>query len=340
MKKIVFGLGILVTIATNAIAGQQPDSVKIFIDKALTTMQENSAFAKKVNWDDIRARVNQMSENASTYAEAAPAIKYAFDALNDKHGWLVFAEEEYHNPKFQGKKSRLSENMKQAALKGAQLYSGTVNNKYAYISIPFFGGQKADQINSFAQRIQDSLFSVINETTEGIIIDLRLNGGGNMYPMFAGLSNVLGDDDISILADSTGKIIERSFIRKNDFIQDGRIAASLAKNYGDLSRMPVAVIIGPGTGSSGECLAAGFIGRKKTVLIGETTAGYTTANNGFLLAGEDYAMVLAVGYLTDRFGNTYYDNVTPDIEVTGDDFFNHANDQKIQAAVKWFESKK
>jgi hypothetical protein len=329
-------IAVLLLISTANLSAQQPDSVRIFIDSALHVMQNNSVFSKQVNWKNIAATIHRMSKNAKTYMEAAPAIKYAFDALGDKHGWLVFGDQDYRNPKFTPDTGRISQNIKLAASKGPKIYCSVVNDHYAYISIPFFGGQTDEQMTRFGQQIQDSLCKAINPTVKGIIIDLRLNAGGNIAPMLAGVSNVLGNDDVSITADSKGNITGRTTIEGNKVMMDGILRTSLTKSGADLTKVPVAVITGPATGSSGEALAISFIGRDKAVLVGEATGGYTTANNGFLLAGEDYGIVLAVGYMTDRFGNVYYDNVKPDIEVVGgDDFFSHAKDKKIQAAVEW-----
>lgn len=329
-------IALLLLLSTVNINAQQPDSVRIFIDSALHVMQHNSAFSKQVNWKMMKATVNRMSKHAKTYSEAAPAVKYAFDALGDKHGWLVFDGEDYHNPKFRPDTTRIPANIKLAASKGPKIYCSVVDNNYAYVSIPFFGGQTDEQMSRFAQRIQDSLCKVINSSTKGIIIDLRLNAGGNIAPMLAGLSNVLGNDDVSITANSKGAITGRTAIEGNKVIVDGVMRTSLGKSCTDLSKFPVAIIIGPVTGSSGEGMAIAFIGRNKAILIGENTAGYTTANNGFLLPGNNYGMVLAVDFMTDRFGNVYEENVKPDIEVKGgDDFFDHAKDKKIQAAVDW-----
>lgn len=335
MKPIVVILFVLHSLHARA---QQPDSVRIFIDSALHTMQKHSAFAGRVNWKKMTGNVHRMTKNARTYKEAAPGIKYAFNALGDKHGWLVFGEEDYHNPAFSPDTGRVSADIKLAASKGAKIYCGTVNDRYAYISIPFFGGQTADQVTRFAQRIQDSLCKVITPSTRGIIIDLRLNAGGNIAPMLAGLSNVLGNGDVSISTDKKGNITGRTTVQNNSIIMDGVTRASLASNCGDLSKMPVAVIIGPVTGSSGEGLAISFTGRDKSILVGEASGGYTTANDGFLLAGDNYGMVLAVSYMTDRYGKPYQENVRPVIEINGgDNFFDHAHDQKIQAAVAWLD---
>ncbi|HEX2684140.1 MAG TPA: S41 family peptidase, partial [Ferruginibacter sp.] len=202
--------------------------------------------------------------------------------------------------------------------------------------IPFFGGQSASQMQVFAQRIQDSLYKVINERTKGIIVDLRLNAGGNMFPMIAGLSNVLGETDFAIYPKADNSGFERSTITREGVAVNGTIITGLPRTYGDLSAHPVAVILGPVTGSAGECVAAAFVGRGHTIFVGENTAGFTTANDGFRLSGDDYGMVLAVGYLRDRYANIYYDDIKPDIRVIGgDDFFNPENDKKIQAAVNW-----
>lgn len=334
-------LAVLIFLSAASAKAAQPDSVKKFIDSALNTMQRKSVFSKNVNWKSIRDTAYALTKDAKTFMEAAPGIKYAFNALGDKHGWLVFRDEVYRNPDFKNDTSRLTENIKQAALKGPRIYAGIVKNEFAYISIPFFGGQTAAQMNAFAQRIQDSLFNIINENTKGIIIDLRLNAGGNMFPMIAGLSNILGETDFAIAPAANGNGIERNTITKNGVSLNGNIITPLPKTYGDLSAHPVAIILGPVTGSAGECVAAGFVGRDKTVFVGESTAGFTTANDGFLLHADDYGMVLAVDYLRDRYGNIYFEDVKPDISVIGgNDFFDRDNDKKIQAAVNWLEKQK
>lgn len=336
MRSIII---IIALVSSLQVKAQQPDSVRKFIDSALSTMQRNSVYAARLNWKNIRDTAYALTKNATNLMEAAPGIKYAFDALGDKHGWLVFRDEMYRNPNFVFDTTRNTENMKKAAANGARLYSGIVQEEYAYISIPYFGGQTPDKVMAFAQRIQDSLYKTVNERTKGIIIDLRLNAGGNMFPMIAGLSNVLGQTDFALypMTDDIG--FERSCITKDGIAVNGTIITPLPKTYGDLSAHPVALILGPMTASAGECVAASFVGRSRTIFVGEPTGGYTTTNNGFLLHGDDYGMVLAVDHLRDRYANIYYDDVKPDIRIIGgDDFFNRESDKKIQAAMKWIDA--
>ena len=341
MSKFFSILSIALLVLTASLKAQTPDSVKVFVDSALNLMEHNSVFTQKVNWKQVRNTVQQMTANARTYKEVYPALRYAFNQLGDKHGWLVLDGEEYRNPSFPPDTNRLNADIKDVISKGPRLYNRTIDNNYAYISIPFFGGQSPAECRVYAQRIQDSLCKNISPTTKGIIIDLRMNAGGNIYPMIAGIANVLGEGLFNIGLDGAGKETSRSAIQQGALAWYDSIPLKPARTCGDLSKLPVTVIIGPVTGSAGECIAIAFRGRPHTKLVGENTGGYVTANDGRLLPGKDNGMVLAMNYTKDRTGKAYYDCVAPDIKVVGGDhFFEPASDEKIQAAVKWLKKQR
>lgn len=318
---------------------QRADSVKLFIDSALNIMQHNSIHANQLNWNLLRDSVEAMTINAQTYRHAYPALQYAFNRLNDKHGWLVFENKDYKNPAFPSDTSRISDDIKKAALKGPAIYAGKVENNYTYISIPFFGGQTSEAMKKFGQQLQDSLCHNVDNKTKGIILDLRLNAGGNMFAMLAGINNLLGNGIIGKNVDSYGKIFNVTAIKNNGITINDSLFTTIDSTCGDLSKLPVAILIGPVTGSAGECVAVAFAGRPNTKLIGETTAGYVTANDGWYLPGKDNGIVLAVEYIRDVNGKEYKKNVKPDIEVIGgDSFSDRKNDKKIKASVKWLKS--
>ena len=114
----------------------------------------------------------------------------------------------------------------------------------------------------------------------------------------------------------------------------------LRRPCGKLQQIPVAVLIGPATGSAGEQLAIILSTRKNTVLVGENTAGYVSGNNGFLLPGTNNGIVIGESYTRDRNGKIYAEDVSPAIKVTGgDDFLNLLNDKKLIAAINWLSGK-
>lgn len=337
----LFCFVLILLIPLQEIYAQRPDSVKVFLDSALNIMEKNSIYSKQVNWKSIRAESFKMAKNAKNYTETNSALQYAFNTLNDKHGWLVFDDTEYRNPKFKPDTSRITADIKRAASRGARIYCGVIDDHYAYISIPFFGGQSGATMNSFAQKIQDSLCKVITPKTKGIIVDLRLNAGGNLFPMMIGLANVLGDGVVSESKDVHGKTISVTELKNGSITLLDTIIVRLKNSCGDLSALPTAVIIGPVTGSAGECLAVALRGRKKTILVGENTAGYTSSNQGYLLPGVNNGIVIGVDVLHDRNGKKYPENVKPDIIVIGgDSFFDRKHDKKIAAAIRWLQKQK
>lgn len=317
---------------------QVPDSVRVFVDSALNLMQRQSVFTKKVHWAGVRDSVARMTAQARTYEDVYPAIKYAFNQLGDRHGFLLLGGNQYKNPDpaLAFDTTRLTANIKLAASKGPRIYTGLVDKQYAYISIPFFGGQSAADARIFAQRIQDSLCKNINKDTKGIIIDLRLNAGGNLFPMIAGVANVLGDGLYSEGVDASGKVTGSSALVHGALNWYDSLPLKVERGCGDLAKLPVALIIGPVTASAGEMMVVAFTGRPKVAIVGENSGGFVTSNDGRYLPGKGNAMVLAMDYVRDRNGKAYFYDVAPEIKVVGgDDYFDHNKDKKIQAAVKW-----
>jgi C-terminal processing protease CtpA/Prc len=313
-----------------------PDSVRRFMDSALNIMQRHSMYSANLDWSKTRKEAFKLAAGAKTYTAARPAIQYAFNLLGDKHGWISINDTNYRNPRFRFDDSRINANIKLAASKGPKIYVAIEDKNYAYISIPFFGGQTTAGMNAFARQLQDSLCKVITPHTKGFIVDLRLNAGGNMFAMLTGISNLLGNGIIFETKDASGNSTRQTIISNFSMAITDSIKVSLKNNCGDYSNYPVAIIIGPVTGSAGENLAVGIRGRDKTRLFGETTAGFTTGNQGFFLPGKDNGLVIGVDFLHDRFGKEYKENVQPDIFILGgDDFFNHENDKKIAAALTW-----
>ncbi len=317
--------------------GQVNDSVRLFIDSALNIMQHRSLFASPLNWDVIRDSTHKIAANANNYVEAAPAIQFAFNLLQDKHGWLELNGVQYFNPFVKRDNSRINEQTLKAIVR-APIKSRILEKGYAYLSIPFTNGQTREKMNAFAQQVQDSLCKVVNPNTKGLVIDLRLNGGGNVFPMIIGIVNVLGDGSYTESVNSLGEKEGELVIKGQQITLLDTIIVKLQKSCGDLTRLPVVVLTGPATGSSGEQLAIILSIRKNTILMGEPTAGYTTGNNGFLLPGTDNGIVIGESYTRDKNGTVYLGEVHPAITITGgDNFMDLLQDKKIQTALQWLK---
>ena len=188
-----------------------------------------------------------------------------------------------------------------------------------------------------AQALNDSLCALLDQNVKGIVLDLRLNGGGAMYPMMLGLEQLLNDGK---LGSFEAKGHQNWVIKNNSFYLDTMLLTSIVPKCSiPNSNISVAVLIGQGTGSSGEFLAMSFKKRDNTIFIGSNTAGYITTTMGFKI-NDAVWLLLSVGYGRDRDGQIYKEAISPDIFNNEPDSFNDIqNDKKVLACVKWIKGK-
>ena len=101
--------------------------------------------------------------------------------------------------------------------------------------------------------------------------------------------------------------------------------------------IPVVLLIGPGTGSSGEFLAMALKGRKNTVFIGTETAGYVTVNSGIPINKFAF-MNLSIGYGQDGNDRSYTSALQPDLRLQAPENFNSIKqDTIVKTAIKWLK---
>lgn len=128
------------------------------------------------------------------------------------------------------------------------------DNGIGYVRVPAFLGINAADQKAFAQGVADAIARIAPKAKHGWIVDLRDNGGGNMWPMLAGLRALLGDGEVGGFRDRDGKVERWRAGRVVDGVNVGA----------DLAGARVAVLLGPRTASSGEAVAVAFHGRRRT----------------------------------------------------------------------------
>ncbi|MEP7143081.1 MAG: S41 family peptidase [Ferruginibacter sp.] len=219
--------------------------------------------------------------------------------------------------------------------KGVQSITRVLDKNIGYLRIPSMPVATQDDFNTKAQKLNDSLCSLLQKQVKGIILDLRLDGGGAMHPMILGVEQLLTQGYIGSFR---GKKKQDWFIKNDGFFVDTSIHSKITPTCNINAReVPVVMLISPHTGSAAECFIIAFKGRKNTVLLGSKTAGYVTVNTGIPINDTAF-MNLAVGYSADRNGKIYKDAIEPDIPFTAVDKFNDIeNDEKVKAAIKWLK---
>jgi carboxyl-terminal processing protease len=154
----------------------------------------------------------------------------------------------------------------------------------------------------YAQRLLGAIRHLEQHGASNWIVDLRDNSGGNVWPMLAGLSPLLGDGPYG------------HFAYKNGLVPYGlHDVTSLGYDTFKL-RTPgsISVLIGKNTASSGELVCTAFMGRSDTSLIGQATSGLTTINSPYEVWNGHYIYYTS-GVLADRDRNLLGAAIEPDL---------------------------
>jgi carboxyl-terminal processing protease len=315
------------------------DSVKSYLDKSLSIIEQNALNNKDIDWNKLRKDVYDKASDAQQYEDILNIYPFIFERINDHHGSLKFRSRTYSwNKPLQNESSMA---IKLATKKYTTVRSERICKDIGYILVPGNSDFRGQHMDSITKSIKKAIAMVNDKNIKGWIIDLRVNTGGNMYPMIAGLNDFIGEGKVGGFLTPTYQPDGNWIIKNGTFFVDSiKVTAVKYDGYPIKPNMPIAILISGNTASSGEMTAISTIGRKKSIVIGEISAGFTTSNLGFKL--NDYSgLNLAVDYASDRKGKIYPKNIEPDIIVlNGDNFETLREDLKVIKAVSWIRGNK
>lgn len=342
MKRIILIICLaLLHLSMHAQMKTAVDSVHYLLDTTISIMKKKALYADKVNWEQLSKKLKAKTANVSAVKQAGFAFTMLYDELNDAHGAFFYKDTVFRSSGKIRNLDKINEVTNKELQKGPRLVVSMLSNGVGYVRIPFVSAQDTAGVEKFANRLNDSIVSLMKRKPAGLIIDLRLNQGGNMYPMIGGLRSLYKEGVFSESYTYEFKDQNTSpvFFRNDSLICDYYKIKII--NYQDYSNTRVAVLIGPSTASAGECTAASLTYRSPSVLIGEESMGLTNGNDGFVLVPDEIGFNLAVGVLKNGKGERLDEVIKPDLPVEGgDDFINLEKDLKVIRAIRWIREEK
>lgn len=335
MKKI-FTILILILFVRCSF-GQLP----IAVDSLYSFIKFNSIHRYKVDWKNVDSDFNKNINASKTLKDTMKCFVNVLEKLNDVHSQIYLNNEtysyyaQYDDTLFNWLRPLIEKSNNQIN----KIYTKQLEEKYAYILVPGMSAYDKVQINKSAQSLSDSIAKYSSNEIKGFIIDLRLNGGGNLYPMLSGLNLLLGDNLIGYETDTNDTIIRKWEMKNGNFILSNFQTTDIkTKPVKRLQTIPVVILLGPVTRSSGSMTGITFKGRPNTYFIGEPTANGYTTSNGYFQFASNLTLSFATNFVADRNKIIYKESVTPDLEVyRGDNFDDLEKDEKIIAALKWLK---
>lgn len=329
VRKFSF-LALLLMFAEVRMVSAQSAEVRFLVDTSISLMKNNAVNAETVQWFDLQKKAMVQVKGINNPYELGPVMRFLFKSINDFHGAFFYKDSTFQ---WHRSESSVPDSIMNEWKKGVQSITKLLGGDIGYLRIPSMPISKQDDFNAKAQKLNDSLCSLLRHGVKGIVLDLRLDGGGAMHPMILGVEQLLTD---GYLGSFRTKKKEDWILKENSFIVDtAHISAINPTCHVNAQEIPIVMLISPYTGSAAECFIIAFKGRRNTVLLGSRTAGYVTVNTGFPINDTAF-MNLAIGYSADRNGKIYTEAIEPDIPFTSIDKFNDIdNDEKVMTAVKW-----
>ena len=286
-----------------------------YLDEALDILEHNSINRKVIDWNSFRKEVHDSAGSAQVPKETYTAIRFALKSLNDNHSFFLTPEQI----------SYLETTWGDTVL---PVIDSKLIDNIGYIKIPAFTGDSLRSLR-FANRLQNEIKRSDNDSIKGWIVDLRGNGGGNMWPMLAGIGPILGDGLVGYAIDPDDSKIPWYYI-EGAALFGGETVVEVTNPYILFSINPkVAVLTDKYTFSSGEAIVVAFRGRENTKSFGTPTGGLSTGNDGFEMS-DGALIILTVSTFADRTTELYGKSINPD-QITLDT-------QTLSTCIEWIKN--
>lgn len=311
-------------------------------DSIFNYARSHSVLRDSVNWAALRPALDSLCATGGLI----PATQRLLHELRDFHGKIWVDNVPHYGPlkPWTPTFMQLDTGLLQKLFRNElSVYAQRLPGRIGYIRVPGITFGDRDSVN--ARIIREAMEKVQKGgPLRGWIVDLRLNGGGTMFPMLAGLGALLGDStEIGSFIHPDAGYKEAWTLRQGEvFVGEYQVTDyGLWQKMGaprPLSDVPVAVMISAATASSGEVTALAFRNRPRSRFFGEDTAGYTTTVSWQPIS-ERVVLQLTESYYADRLENVFPGTPIPPDECFegGENFKQLVKDQMIRRAMEWLK---
>lgn len=310
------------------------------IVEAIDILKSRPLGREAVDWNAVQHQLVSTIPADAQASHAHRAIQKAIAELNDNHA--RFNPPQSLNPPPQPAPAAVpkTQTVIAAPLPASHIVPTVpagvmLTNNIAFITVPMCSIADIEGLRNYASTLRAIVLDLNKQHPLRWIIDLRFNGGGNIWPMLVGLQPLLGDGVRTTSIDSDGTIARVRCDGGAVWLDQGsgpveqlRIEpASQLQIVND----KIAVLIGSWTMSSGELLALAFRGQAR--FFGEPSAGMTTVTDYFPLS-DGSILNLPISQMADRNGWAPRGAIRPDVTIEAAEWPT-ANDLQVRGAAQW-----
>jgi carboxyl-terminal processing protease len=149
------------------------------------------------------------------------------------------------------------------------------------------------------RQLRDRVERLRSTGAEGVILDLRDNGGGLFSEAIDVASVFIEDGDIVTYKE--GSDVETVYAAEGQAYEE----------------LPLVVLVNEGTASASEIVAGALQDRQRAILVGSTTYGKGSVQNVFPLPDASALKITTGAYLTPAGRDINGEGIEPDVEIAG-----------------------
>jgi carboxyl-terminal processing protease len=184
--------------------------------------------------------------------------------------------------------------------------------KIAYLRLSSF-------TRSADEEVTNALTALLDQDPDGLILDLRDNGGGFLDQAVAVADRFLSEGVV---------LYERN--------NEGTVNETFRSLTGDLGEeIPLVVLVNAGSASASEIVAGAVKDNGRGILIGETTFGKGSVQHVHTLTDGSELRVTIARWFTPGNRSISEEGILPDIEVATPEDLGGDNDGQLQRAIEY-----
>ena len=273
---------------------------KGYVRHCVRLLDRQALYADTPQWQKTKEEILAGAKNISGMDEARDAVSRAAAVAGGKHSRLVAPVKDTSTYREDAPEVKLLEGEILQNVLPAHLGIKVPDSLYVHTVLDFLQA---------------------NLDAKGVILDLRDNFGGNMYPMIAAISPLLPEGIIlSFKARARTVPISLEYV-----VRDAGLNSASIKKFP--ASTPVAILTNDWTASSGEATLLCFRGLEKVKTFGVPTAGYASANIVERLA-DGYQLLITTSCDVARTGEVFCDDpIEPDVNT----------ETPLEAALEWIK---
>ena len=286
-----------------------------YLEHAVSLMQAHSYKRLAIDWDAFRSAVFARVSAAQSTSDTYPGIALGTSLLADNHSTFATPSGYVLTPRTR-------------SCSAPDAVRSAVPANISYVKVGTFGGI-GDTALAYADELQRAIAAADAAGVTAWIVDVRGNGGGNMWPMVAGVGPLLGEGVIGYFVDPVGQEVAWHY-RDGASWEGSNLAQRVSAPHTLRHPRPrVAVLIDAGVASSGEATVIAFRGRSDTRSFGTATCGLSTAIENYALS-DGARLNLAISVMADRTRATY------GYAVSADEFILDPA-EVVPRAIEWLQ---